>query len=189
MNSASVVVSDDMKKRTKEAWRNMKKRCYGNTYHSLYRYKYRNITVCDEWFGDYEAFVSDMGYKPSLNHTLDRIDNDLGYFKENCRWVSSAVQARNRHNTKFIDDGGVRRPLTEAAKLHDISASVVRSRLARGWDDWTALNEPVRNNGKSRQDDVVCENPFEEIGIDMNLLGENRPIFIQNAYFNIGSAA
>jgi len=54
----------------------------------------RGIAVCARW-QHFENFVKDMGKRPD-GLTLDRIDNDLGYFKANCRWTTLTEQSRNR---------------------------------------------------------------------------------------------
>lgn len=76
--------------------RNMRDRCNNPKNHNYARYGLRGITVCDEW-KDVENFISwsiENGFEPHLS--LDRIDNDGPYSPENCRWVSSLVQAGNK---------------------------------------------------------------------------------------------
>lgn len=80
---------------------NMLARCYNPNYHHYHRYGYRGITVCDEWFRSFRKFAEDMGERPK-GHQLDRIDNDKGYSKENCRWASKYTQMGNTSNTEFI---------------------------------------------------------------------------------------
>jgi hypothetical protein len=60
----------------------------------------RGIIVCNEWKGAYGfwKFVEDMGEKPSKEHSLDRIDNNLGYSKNNCRWATKYEQSSNKRN-------------------------------------------------------------------------------------------
>lgn len=77
------------------SWQKMKERCYLDSYEDKAYYQDRGIEVCPEWLGSFEKFYEDMGPRPE-GMTLDRIDFDLGYFKENCRWADLTIQAYNR---------------------------------------------------------------------------------------------
>lgn len=61
-------------------------------------YGARGITVCERWH-IFDNFLVDMGRRPTLAHTLDRINNDLGYFPGNCRWATKREQAHNSRRT------------------------------------------------------------------------------------------
>ena len=75
------------------AWCCMKARCNPN--HKQHKdYGGRGISVCDRWVNSFENFFSDMGSCPP-RMTLDRIDNDLGYYKQNCRWATRKQQGNN----------------------------------------------------------------------------------------------
>lgn len=79
-----------------KSWRAMKQRCY---YPKAKDYKYwggRGIKVCDEWLNSFSAFYRDMGKRPSLEYTLDRINGDGNYEPGNCRWASKLEQRSNR---------------------------------------------------------------------------------------------
>lgn len=91
-------------------WKAMHERCYKKGNHNYNRYGGRGITVCTAWSqGDHNAykglafkrFVKDMGVKPTREHTLDRINNNEGYSKCNCRWATKVDQARNRGLSKY----------------------------------------------------------------------------------------
>lgn len=86
------------------AWKAMHERCSPN-YHNSQVYKdyvSRGITVCERWSGPrgWEHFYTDMGNAPSPAHSLDRIDNDKGYFPDNCRWATRHQQNANRRTSK-----------------------------------------------------------------------------------------
>lgn len=63
-------------------------------------YGHRGITVCERW-QKFENFYEDMGELPFYEAQIDRIDNENGYFKENCRWVTSKINGRNRRTSVF----------------------------------------------------------------------------------------
>lgn len=84
------------------AWHSMKDRCLREKHPCYHRYGGRGITVCDRWVNSFQNFLDDMGFKPYKKATLDRVDNNKGYYKENCRWVDFSVQNNNRSNNVFI---------------------------------------------------------------------------------------
>lgn len=83
-------------------WKNMCGRCFDQKARGYKNYGGRGITVCDEWRNDYASFrdwAMANGYDPDAPYgqcTIDRIDNDGNYEPSNCRWVSMAVQAKNK---------------------------------------------------------------------------------------------
>lgn len=76
------------------SWAKMKLRCTNPKHHCWERYGGRGITYQDSW-ESYDNFVADMG-EPPVGRTLDRLDNDGDYTKENCRWATPQEQSRNR---------------------------------------------------------------------------------------------
>jgi len=86
------------------AWINMKQRCFNPNNKSYPDYGGRGITVCDRWKNSFNNFYEDMGLKPFMNAEIDRENNNLGYTKENCRWVTKTVNIQNRSNVRLTTE-------------------------------------------------------------------------------------
>lgn len=82
-------------------WKSIRLRCYSRGNASYARYGGRGIQVCDRWRASFEAFLADMGSRPSPRHSIDRLDNDRGYEPGNCRWATALEQARHRRGVKM----------------------------------------------------------------------------------------
>lgn len=88
-------------KRLHETWVNMKTRCTNPKYIKAHRYSKRGILLCKEWF-DFKKFLNwehKNGYNDSLQ--IDRIDNNKGYFPQNCHFVTPAMNSQNRECNKI----------------------------------------------------------------------------------------
>lgn len=80
---------------TYKTWDAMIQRCTNPKSSNYSYYGGRGIIVCSEWINSFEAFFKDMGERPKW-FTIERINNELGYFKENCSWATPSEQIRNR---------------------------------------------------------------------------------------------
>lgn len=137
-------------KRTKTyfVWSNMIQRCLNNKHPCWPSYGGRGIWVCREWLS-FDNFLRDMGSAPP-GLTLDRLDNDLGYYRENCRWVTHKVNCSHTRKTRLRELFGEKKTLGEWCELFCINPKIVESRTRRGEDLYSALcRAPVR---KSRAD-------------------------------------
>lgn len=76
-------------------WKGMKARCYSPCLKHL-SYQQKGIIVCNEWKNSFDKFYEDMGPILSNDHSLDRINNNGNYCKENCRWATAEMQTKNR---------------------------------------------------------------------------------------------
>lgn len=91
----------------------------------------RGIRMSDEWLASFAQFDADMGPCP-VGLTLDRIDNDGNYEKNNCRWASYTVQARNTRTTAKITHNGETLSFAEWSEKTGINVNTLRVRYHQG---------------------------------------------------------
>lgn len=125
-------------------WCGMRQRC-GNPNHPAYKdYGGRGITVTPEW-DSYKAFRNwalSSGYADDLS--IDRINNDLGYYPGNCRWANSEEQSNNQRSNINLTFNGETRSLSQWAKRLGIPAQTLYYRITKyGWTVDRALNTPA----------------------------------------------
>jgi hypothetical protein len=116
-------------------WHGIIERC---TNHNFKSYGGRGITVCQEWkrfenFFDWNISLGENGYKKGLS--IDRIDNNQGYFPSNCRWTTAIVQGRNKRNNKMITLKGISKPVSEWAEIYQVDRYLIYTRLKNGWEE------------------------------------------------------
>ena len=109
-------------------------------------YGERGIKVCKAWqdsFRAFEQWALKNGYQDNL--TIERIDNDLGYSPENCKWATVKQQCSNRRSNHLITYEGETRTLTQWAEILKISRSTLSSRIfARKWSIEKAFTTKVK---------------------------------------------
>lgn len=115
---------------TYKSWRAMLKRCNNPKQTGYQNYGGKGIKVCKEW-ESFERFLSDMGERPE-GKTLDRIDNDLDYTKDNCRWMNMTEQANNRSTNTRLTYKGQTHTISQWADILGIKRVTISSRLFRG---------------------------------------------------------
>jgi len=127
-------------------WANMKDRCLNNKNKRWNRYGGRGITVCGRWL-NFKNFYEDMGEKPA-GKTLDRINNNDGYYKNNCKWSTPSEQQNNLISNVYIEFNGVKKTVSEWSDSLKIKRETINARLNRGWD----VDEILRRGlGKRRK--------------------------------------
>lgn len=131
-----------------KAWSEMRQRCGNKNNHNYYNYGGRGITVCERW-SSFESFIVDMGYKPSCEHSLERVDNNRGYSPDNCIWADKTTQARNRRTNLVFTLGGRTSCLSEWCELLSLDSSVVYQRIRKlKWSFEKAITTPTRRAGE-----------------------------------------
>lgn len=81
------------------AWLDMKQRCTDQNQKRYCDYGGRGITICEKWLNSFETFYKDMGKRPAHCHSLDRMDNEGNYNKDNCQWATRTTQ---QHNSRLF---------------------------------------------------------------------------------------
>jgi hypothetical protein len=113
-------------------WRAIVARCERQTDDNYARYGARGIRICQRWRESFAAFYEDMGPRPSLAHSVDRIDNAEGYEPNNCRWATHTEQARNRTNNLLLTLNGRTQCLAAWAEELKTCIRTIQLRIRRG---------------------------------------------------------
>lgn len=115
-------------------WKSMRDRCNNPKNIHYHRYGGRGITVCERW-NQFELFLSDMGQRPSDDHSIERVDNDAGYSPENCIWAPEIVQANNKSTNHRVTFNGIEMSMADAARQSVIPYGRLKNRIRRGWPE------------------------------------------------------
>lgn len=107
----------------------MRRRCTNASDDSYSHYGGRGITVCKRW-ESYDNFVEDMG-QPAPGLSLDRIDNNRGYFSANCRWATMQEQLNNQRRNVVVEHSGIKMTASQWAAHLGLQPSTLHKRLKR----------------------------------------------------------
>lgn len=131
-------------------WSRIKDRCNNPNSDCYDGYGGRGITLDPSW-EIFENFYTAMGPRPSPNHSIDRIDNNKGYSKENCRWATSKEQSRNKRSNRYLTLNGKTLLLVEWAEKLNCSPRAIQQRIDYyGWSVEKALTTPVKKYRKPK---------------------------------------
>ena len=134
-----------------QAWAHMLARCSDPKRPDFHNYGGRGIEVCERWRTSFFYFFTDMGPRPSIRHTLDRIDNSKGYEPGNVRWAVWEVQQNNRRNNVLVEWNGERKTFPQWSRETGIHATLLRARLKLGWPVQLAMTvKPKAGNRLAR---------------------------------------
>lgn len=128
-------------------WSGMIQRCTNPKSKKFPIYGGRGITVCNRWM-EFGNFLSDMGRKPSLVHTIDRIDVNKDYTPGNCRWATKKEQGRNTRFNRNITCDGVTMTVADWADKLGVDPDFLHGRVNRGWKHDRIIKEPRHYRGQ-----------------------------------------
>jgi len=136
------------------AWKSIKTRCLNPKAKNYANYGGRGITICDSWRDSFPAFLSDVGRRPSPQHSIDRKDNVNGHYEPgNVRWATAMEQANNRRNNRLITFRGVTQCASVWARMIGVSQGCMSRRL-KLWDLERALTTPNREKTQPKHDET-----------------------------------
>jgi len=124
-------------------WQAMIQRCHNPNNGYYDRYGARGIVVCDRWRAAFENFLSDVGPRPSKNHSIDRVDGNGNYEPGNCRWATRKQQQNNVSSNVLIEFNGEKMTVAQWADKLGMSRTALYSRIRSGWKIEEALTAPV----------------------------------------------
>ena len=123
------------------AWKAMHYRCDNPNSKAYMGYGGRGIKICERWC-KFENFLRDMGTAVTLNHSIDRKDNDGNYEPDNCRWATRKEQQNNIRSNRQYNIRGITKNLMQWIEVSSLKYSTVERRLAHGWPIEKALGFP-----------------------------------------------
>lgn len=128
-------------------WSGIIQRCTNYNFYKYRLYGGRGITVCDRW-NKFINFYNDMGKRPSKNHSIDRIDGEKGYCKDNCRWATYKQQNNNSRRNHYIKYNNKIYTLSELSKKTGIKYYTLKSRINNSkWSVEKAVETPINLKG------------------------------------------
>ena len=129
-----------------QTWASMRARCNCDSSSAFDSYGRRGIYVCERW-SSYEAFLEDMGRRPSDDHSIDRIDVNGSYTcgkhdvcsdcreknaPANCQWATKQAQAQNKRTSRLVTAFGETHCVAEWARRLNMNTRVLHGRLDSG---------------------------------------------------------
>lgn len=120
-------------------WSCMKQRCDNPKSKNYHRYGGRGIRYKKTWakFSNFKKWAEVSGYKQGLS--IDRINNNKGYYPSNCRWTNTKIQSRNK-STNIVYKGEVARDASFRLRGHE---HLVTDRIRHGWSKKDAFTKPI----------------------------------------------
>ena len=132
------------------AYTQMKQRCYNVNNKRYSSYGARGVLVCSRWLNNFNNFIEDMGKKPSLLHSLDRIDVNGNYEPSNCRWATDYEQRTNKQNTILYEINGIELHMSGWAKKLKIDKGNFNKQINKNGFEYV-YNRIINKQNKNKQ--------------------------------------
>jgi hypothetical protein len=129
-------------------WKGIKERCYRPNDQSFHNYGGRGINMHPDWKSSYRAFAVAVGPRPSLLHSIDRIDTNKDYEPGNMKWSTNKEQSNNRRTNVWLQWNGESVTLMQLAELEQVNYNLLH-KLLQGC--CLPLGDIVAKAKKSRQ--------------------------------------
>ena len=107
----------------------MVQRCTDEKASNYHNYGGRGITMDPRWLESVENFYEDMGDPPTSKHSIDRIDNDKGYTKANCRWATVQEQQNNKRSCVYLTYNGKTQTIAQWSRELGIPPMTITARI------------------------------------------------------------
>lgn len=127
---------------TYKVWQCIRQRCLNPNNDAFANYGGRGITVDATW-ENFIVFLADMGERPK-GMEINRIDNNKGYSKKNCKWSTSVENQNNRRNNRWISYNGKMVTVTQASRLCGVKPTTIFERLKKGCTNQQAVRPCAR---------------------------------------------
>lgn len=129
-------------------WANMKRRCNSYDANFIKYYRSKGIHYPKKW-ETFEGFWEDMANGYANNLSIDRIDGNKSYSKENCRWATPSQQMSNTSQVKLITWKGITLNMSQWARKLGIGHNTISYRLNMGWPTEKILDNRKFPSGRS----------------------------------------
>lgn len=114
-----------------KVWHAIMQRCFNKNCDAYINYGGRGISVSDDW-KDFEIFFDEFGKFAEKGKSIDRINNELGYSIENCRWATPAEQNVNKRTTAYYKKNGITKPVIIWAKEMGVAKNKAYAMASKG---------------------------------------------------------
>lgn len=131
------------------SWLGIKHRCLNSRSNLYSHYGGRGIKVDLRWIESYEAFITDVGRKPTPAHSIERIDVNGNYEPTNVTWATQKEQTRNTRRSRRVTINGITKTVSAWAEDVGLSPYCIYRRLNAGWPEAQAVTSPLRTGRRA----------------------------------------